>query len=317
VTNNEPLVIVPLPPRWTPVEVESYSNESVSDEVAYIVGGENATNGRRSYKHAVSIQAWTDGEVYENGTVKLAAGWYHHCSGSLIDANKVITAAHCVDAEGGRYRVGINFLSLSDEHGPDAVIEEVWMLPKSANDPTLESLILFHPDYNRTTRAAPDQPADVAILVIKNAVVWKMHGGLVKKIRTHKAGYKLDNKICYIAGWGHPSEPNTPLQHARVVVMSNELCEKNLRVDSNVVLHDENICAISYPKLVSGCQGDGGAGLICKNKLAGVLSFGLLTCNGCVPDVFVRVGAHFNWIKKNLKKPNLKPKYLKRKYPDL
>ena len=48
-------------------------------------------------------------------------------------------------------------------------------------------------------------------------------------------------------------------------------------------------------------QGDGGAPLVCDGNLAGILSWGLVACNGCTPDVFTRVSLHKDWIEEQIK----------------
>jgi secreted trypsin-like serine protease len=227
--------------------------ESISTRV--ISGDPVAETG--AYSWMVSLQR--DG----NGT------WDHYCGGSLIAADWVITAAHCIEnIDISNHRVVIGAVDLKDA---------------SQGEVKLIDFYSIHQDYE-----SDDFYGDVAIIRLKTSST-KTPVSLISSIEM--AGISQGEPLI-IMGWGLTAEGDNSSA-------SNTLLETEVSFQSDIVCTtthgDPNIFGESglyWTKLIcagedtqgfdglvnDACQGDSGGPLLFNDsgvlKLAGIVSWG-------------------------------------------
>ncbi|XP_063806804.1 chymotrypsin-like elastase family member 1 [Pseudophryne corroboree] len=237
-----------------------------------VVGGSNAA--KNAWPWQVSLQ-------YLSGS-----SWYHTCGASLIRANRVLTAAHCVDRVVS-FRVALGDHSLSANDGTEQYISV--------------SSIRKHASWNTNNVAAGN---DIAILWLASSATLN---NAVKVATLPASGVTLaHNYNCVVTGWGLLSSNGslaTILQQATLPVVAHATCSTSAWWGSTV--KTTMICA-GGDGVRSSCNGDSGGPLNCSvsgvYQVHGIVSFGSsLGCNYYQkPSVFTRVSAFTSWINSNV-----------------
>ncbi|KAM8975998.1 chymotrypsin-like elastase family member 1 [Pelodytes ibericus] len=238
------------------------------EENVRVVGGTNAA--KNAWPWQVSLQ-------YQSGS-----SWYHTCGGSLIRANRVLTAAHCVDRVVS-YRVVLGEHSLSANDGTEQTISV--------------SRTLRHASWNTNNVAAG---YDIAIVFLSASATLNSY---VKLATLPSDGAVLaNNYACTISGWGRTTTGGSLpsiLQQAPLPVVAHSTCSTSSYWGSTV--KTSMVCA-GGDGVRSGCNGDSGGPLNCAvngvYQVHGVTSFvSSLGCNAYLkPTVFTRVSAYISWI---------------------
>ncbi|XP_041642482.1 elastase 3 like [Cheilinus undulatus] len=234
-----------------------------------VVNGEDATP--HSWPWQISLQYERDGE------------WRHTCGGSLIAANWVMTAAHCINSQLS-YRVFVGKHNLVEEEAGSKAI-----LPEK---------IIVHEKWNPIFVAFG---YDIAMIKLSEPVTLsdQVQLGCVPA-----AGTLLSNQYpCYITGWGrlYTGGPIADkLQQALMPVADHTTCSQPDWW--GIAVRTTMVCA-GGDGVVGGCNGDSGGPLNCKNfegvwEVHGIASFvSGLGCNFIKkPTVFTRVSAYNDWI---------------------
>ncbi|XP_049945737.1 trypsin-1-like [Schistocerca serialis cubense] len=232
-----------------------------------IVGGSDATLGQFPYQ--VSLQ-WV--------MLGIAS---HTCGGSIVSANAVVTAGHCLDpAVGGYYEAvaGINSLT------SDSAIEQRVQVAQE----------IRHPSYQEIDNVAIN---DVAVFQLQSSLTL---GGNVQAIPLPTAGsVPSAGSSATLSGWGSTSTgilPHMPdiLQWVDVSVISNTECALLL---GDSPLNDDNVCTGPVDGSISACKGDSGGPLAQDGALIGIVSWGMWPCGAeDAPSVFTRVAAFTDFI---------------------
>ncbi|XP_075166427.1 trypsin-1 [Haematobia irritans] len=231
----------------------------ISCDDTRIIGGEFASPGQ--FPHQVSLQL--------KGR--------HHCGGSLISENFIVTAAHCTIGQNpGLMKVIVGTTDLLSSEGQTLNIAK----------------FIIHPQYN-------PQSQDYDLSLIKLAEPVTLGTKMVDKIQladkdTNFAADTMATISGYGAINGNLQLPNK-LKYANVQLWSRDYCNPQ-----NIPgITDRMICAGHPSGQVSSCQGDSGGPLTVENKLFGVVSWGF----GCgaqgKPAMYTYIGALRSWIKQN------------------
>jgi secreted trypsin-like serine protease len=215
-----------------------------------IVGGQRASIA--DYSYAVYL-ATADG--------------FQFCGGTLVDDNKVVTAAHCV---AGKTPVDLAVVAGREdkESGAGMVtpVREIWM----------------HPEF-KDVRSGHD----VALLTLEARLPYQT----IDLVGADQAEVYQAGQPGLILGWGRTAadgQPSRYLLQATVPVMADAECVKSYPV----YLAASMTCAGVPQGGVDSCQGDSGGPFIVAGRLVGVTSWG----EGCAapgkPGVYTRLSTY-------------------------
>lgn len=226
-----------------------------------IVGGELANAG--DFPFIVSLQ--------RSGS--------HFCGGTLVNANTVITAAHC-----------------STGQSASAVTVRAGSLKRNTGGTLVRvSRIVIHPSY-----AASRYNNDIAIWKLATAIPTSStisYASIAASGSDPAAGSSSQT-----AGWGTTSSGGSTLpvdlRKVTVPIVSRTTCQSNYGTSA---VTTSMVCAGLAAGGKDSCQGDSGGPLVDASKtLIGVVSWG----EGCAapnaPGVYARVGALRAFIDANL-----------------
>lgn len=245
-----------IPTPQDPVEPEF--PEGGQDE---IVGGVAAAAGE--FPYIVSLQ--------RSGS--------HFCGGSLLNANTVVTAAHCA--------VGQSAASITIRAGSNS--------RTSGGTVVRASSIRISPSYTSSTF-----DSDVAIIKLATSIPTS---STISYVSLPAAGSDpAAGSVATVAGWGTLSSGGQSLpvnlQKVDVPIVSRTTCRSNY---GQSAITNNMICAGLTQGGKDSCQGDSGGPIVSASRqLIGLVSWG----EGCAaankPGVYTRVSAVLSFINSNM-----------------
>lgn len=204
----------------------------------------------------------------------LAPGYVHVCSGAIYSTRYIITAAHCI------YRAPVYDVRIS-----------VGDTKYASGTLYTANRVIWHELYR------PDPLYyDIGLVRTTYSMIF---GDNVKAIALNTEAIGVINATT--TGWGSSQSggaPSVNLKELNVTTIENTLC-RTMHSGSgmgNAIL-DNVICA-NTTESTGMCNGDAGGPMVADNKLIGLVSWGVPCAKG-VPDVFVRISSHVDWIIRN------------------
>lgn len=205
----------------------------------------------------------------------------HYCAASILNANWLVTAAHCLM---NRAQV----LGSTLVAGSNAV-------QGTASTTQKRSITYFVINDLYTGGAVP---YDIGLVYTPTAFTWT---SAVQPVNLPKSGVVPTGKA-NLYGWGSTSKTSSPSYPSVLQVAANipiipiASCEKALAKD----VHSTNLCTGPLTGGVSICTSDSGGPLVQGNVLIGIVSWGKMPCGQAnSPSVYVQVSSFISWISTN------------------
>ncbi|KAF2889857.1 hypothetical protein ILUMI_16316, partial [Ignelater luminosus] len=206
----------------------------------------------------------------------------HICGGSILTAQWVVTAGHCIVGSANQMVVYAGMLNQRENH-PDVQALRV-------------SRIVVHPAYPGGVA-----PNDIALMQLASSLRWTQAVQPISLPREHEEFTGL----AWVSGWGYLSSANpvtpTALQKLNMRIWTYSQCANNLNalIGTSYPLDDTMICLggpITGRETV--CQGDSGGPVVQNGKLLGVASWTLTPCGTyAAPSVYTKVSKFVTFIR--------------------
>jgi secreted trypsin-like serine protease len=252
---------------------------------AQIVGGQPASPG------TLQQLAWIE-DATSDGTFL--------CTGTVVSANLVLTAGHCVTQEGTVLQYPAS--------GFQVVTGRLDVSDTSSGQVSGVSQVIVNPSYDPTK---PD--GDVALLELSTPTT----APAMALASTGDSALAQSGSTVQIAGWGltdgsDPLSIPTDLQWATTVIQTSNFCaQKATAVNSSFDSADQ-LCTMDTPTDdTTTCQGDSGGPLIANYPTTDPVEIGITdwgignssdSCLSDAPDYFTLASAISPWAQGWIKK---------------
>ncbi|NWU96699.1 OVCH2 protein, partial [Upupa epops] len=249
-----------------------------------IVGGHQANQGSHPWQ------------------VSLKRRQKHFCGGTIVSAQWVVTAAHCI--------LDRNLLQYLDVTAGDHDLR----IRESGEQTLPVKYVIKHPNFDPRT----PMNYDIALLKLDGAFIFSssvLPACLPDPGEKFEAGY-----ICTACGWGRLNENGVlpqVLHEVNLPILDRKECSRALSTLKKPIQGDTILCAGFPDGGKDACQGDSGGPLLCRRQhgawtLTGVISWGMGCARGWIsnekkkhynrgsPGVFTDLSVVLSWIQENM-----------------
>ncbi|KFB35915.1 AGAP006087-PA-like protein [Anopheles sinensis] len=240
-----------------------------------IIGGRNARTGDAPF--LVSLRNMAHERRYGFGS-----GLF--CGGSLISAQLVLTAAHCLTTSASNIGIVAGVLNRYDRFPP--------MQMRRA------FRYLLHPHWDPKPLLA-----DIGLVAASSPFDLESSPKYVHPIPLPARSPGEGWQHCAIFGWGRTREGkkrSTPVCLQRTDVAILDLVQCNRSVSEVINVPDGTFCAGSFLGGIDSCQGDSGGPLVCNGTLYGIVTFGWGCGRPDLPGVYTDVFRFRPWIEASI-----------------
>ncbi|XP_005348058.1 serine protease 42 [Microtus ochrogaster] len=274
--HSETSMVDPLPPRQVQVTRMAHQDRSspfkpfsfgCGQPLMKIIGGADAKEGKWPWQVSVRVRHM------------------HVCGGSLISAQWVLTAAHCIYS---RIAYNVKMGDRSVYHENTSLVIPI-------------QKIVVHPQFSSATVVKND----IALLKLQHPVNFTSQ---IHPICIPPENFILKTGTkCWVTGWGKkdPGDPNVPAEILQEVDQNiihyaecNEMLKKATSTSNDLVKRGM-ICAYKGQGKDS-CQGDSGGPLVCeffdKWVQVGIVSWGIGCGRRGHPAVYTEVAFYSKWL---------------------
>ncbi|XP_073831794.1 trypsin-like [Musca autumnalis] len=212
-------------------------------------------------------------------SIRRAKDKQHFCSGTILNSQWILTAAHC-----------FTFFT-----SPKDIVVQYGSNELKPHYPSHKNVerIVKHEGYNPTVTIH-----DIALLKLESPLPFYIALGHVNLPKDTQTQY--ENKDVTLIGWGlnecFQTMGSLTSRLNKVSLKTITLNECRLSLLS--VVHKTNLCAGGNGK--GQCSGDSGGPLMLNNRQIGVVSWSLKPC-AKKPGVFTNVSYYIDWIKETIK----------------
>ncbi|XP_048515150.1 trypsin-1-like [Athalia rosae] len=208
---------------------------------------------------------------------------FHFCGGSVLNANYVITAGHCVEGESARWLLVVA--------GTNDVFDYDQGIVRSVRR------IKIHENYN----AADAWRNDIALLELAEPLLEIPN--VVRYVKLPSADQSLKTgDAAVVSGWGRDrSGGQSPklLQIVTIEISDQDYCKRIYVAEAGLEVSDSQVCADVPEGGKGSCQGDSGGPLTVNDELTGLVSWAAGCAQRGYPTVFTRVAEFLDWIAEN------------------
>lgn len=272
---------------------------SVHTEGSKIVGGSYVQN-MRERPYMVSITKYGK----------------HHCGGSLLTTNFVVTACHCLAKIGGEERLAQTQNLKMDVFQFIAGTTNLKKYESSVQIREAESFH-WHPKCGTVNSSVV---YDLGLAKMEDVFLNTPYVHPIKMFTWNKRRFKKyfrkmlmakHQPVCTVAGWGEYrksarilGKPSVRLKAVQMFVISNKQCRQSWyeMMPEQFKGHDfvkyGQICAVSEHLNSSDCDGDSGSPYVCDGYFVAVVSFGS-RCGTEDPSVYQTVEDLIDWCRKD------------------